>query len=1008
MKNNLVEKKLNLIQKLRINIATKFPRKGKFFSYPDYVREAEEVISAYFEKGYGQELIEELKRDNYGRLAENFGQRESIYKHMNDQEKLEFYNDYLCNEVLLYVDKDKLFKASIGNDAYKYLYTKTNDIDYLKKLIINLGGVQDVIDLLQTGQIPEQQIELLYDETKQPSIVPYLSERKILQLAVDGQLTENDYPGLNTREDLFKAKLIYVNPKALFYLDIKDEAILSKLAQKVDLNEIISSQKDSKKMEFLNSRNNILKYLDKSNLTDYIINTINQLENNPEDIVNIYNTLVNKGVSTDLIESINLKLSTTRKLEFYLGAGRSIIERNFQKSDDKEIDEIKSAFEKSMGEKTGDKAKDIVFEQEVSTKYFDILKVLNNKRIVDRISQEDIINYLDTDMSYESICTIVEKAYVEKAVSILRERPGLGIIDIPTFDIFEPEIMDLIGYGGVHTYLTYFMDSKDVITEMVKNPKMIDEYKKFREIVKDFYPPSAIGLEDTMQNFKKHHNLLSKAFEGEITDEIKENILLMLRDEEFFEHEKEVGQTITKPKKLETVEQLSKYKETRNENYNNLIDNSKIDNKRKLILAKYFGNISNCAGEYNDYNHEEFLEDYLTFNRSEFSDYELDCIELYSIISKISDEKVLDTLNVYLEKNQVISPVDMKSIDAKVIESYKKEYLDSILSIEEAERMIQTDQKSEKYIEKSDGRKVYKNRIISGNEIIYNRLSKNGELIQLIQTPTSKKYKCRDLIYEVRVGENGEELTEGDNRIQQLYENGQVLENSMEIEDGDVEIYELYDVDKQISIHTMRGITSANLVEKHPEISFSGSSGGGYEVHDSNEEDLRIIMEKTLEHGISSRSMYYVFDVSKNTTGLQLGYGYTKLNPNSIIGFSGSDAFTSHNLKLLKVHMNSQKNILRTAQNAIPNVSEIATLRYEYDISKIKPGTTGGRNEMDFILSINDLETAKKHAIAFSKPVINVKSQKQLANSERLQVRKKREKSELIQNVEKITDGDVR
>lgn len=63
---------------------------------------------------------------------------------------------------------------------------------------------------------------------------------------------------------------------------------------------------------------------------------------------------------------------------------------------------------------------------------------------------------------------------------------------------------------------------------------------------------------------------------------------------------------------------------------------------------------------------------------------------------------------------------------------------------------------------------------------------------------------------------------------------------------------------------------------------------------------------------------------------------------------------------------------------------------------------------MDFILSINDLETAKKHAIAFSKPVINVKSQKQLTNSERPQVRKKREKSELIQNIEKITDGDVR
>lgn len=1001
MENNLVDKKLNLLQRLRVNIITKFPQKGKFFSYPEYIRNSEKVIAAYFEKGYGQELIDELKRENYGRLSQNFNQRNCIYENMTAQQKLEFYEESLCNEILPYVDKHTLFKDyALGEDAYKYLYLKTNDIDYL------IHVRQGLTELLTAGQVPDEQMVLLYNRTQKALILPYLSEQNILNLAIDNKIKESDYLQLNEREDLLKAKLVYVNHNALFYLNIQNETVLNKLFEKIDLNEIMSSCEKDKKMKFLNSRNNILKYLDKPNLEEYVIFTIEGLKNNPEDIINLYDTLSNKGISSSILDYIR---PTNRKWEFYLGAGRCIIERNFGNKDENEIRNIRTAFEKIMGEKTGEEGNDNRIEENADKKYFDILKVLNNPRLINRMSHEDIINYLETDMSYESICKIVEKAYGVEAVSILRERPGLGIIDIPTFDIFEPEIIDLIGYGGVHTYLTYFMDSKDVITEMVENPKMLEDYKKFREIVKNFYPPSAIGLEDTMQNFKKHYNLLSQAFEGEITEELSENILLMLRDEEFFEYEKYLGRAITEPKKIENVEQLTKYKEFRNKEYNNLIDNSEINNKRKLILAKYFGNISNCAGNYNSYDHKEFLEDYLTFNESEFSDYELDCIELYSIISDIIDNQVLDELNLYLEKNQVISPVDMKAIDTKVIESYKKEYLASILSIEEAERMIQGDGKSEKYIEKTDGRKIYKDRIVSKNETIYSRLAKNGKIVQMVQTDTSKKYRCDNLSYEVKIGENGEELAEGDSQILQLYEEGQKLENSMKVEDGDVEIYELYDVDKQISIHAIRGgITSDKLVFAHPELDTSIGSSGNYEITNLNEENLRIIMEKSLEHGISSRSLYYVFDTSNRITGLKIGYGYTNLDPNSIIGFSGGDAGTSHNLKSLKVHMTSGNNILRNASKAIPNASEVATLRYEYDLSNIKPGTKGGRNEMDFILSIEDMELAKKHAIAFSKPIIKVHNQKQLTNSKRPQVREKREKSELIQSVEKIAKGEDR
>lgn len=46
-------------------------------------------------------------------------------------------------------------------------------------------------------------------------------------------------------------------------------------------------------------------------------------------------------------------------------------------------------------------------------------------------------------------------------------------------------------------------------------------------------------------------------------------------------------------------------------------------------------------------------------------------------------------MNDELDKQEiVIDPVQMKSIDNKVVESYKKEYLESLLTVENAKEMV--------------------------------------------------------------------------------------------------------------------------------------------------------------------------------------------------------------------------------------------------------------------------------------------------------------------------------
>ena len=137
------------------------------------------------------------------------------------------------------------------------------------------------------------------------------------------------------------------------------------------------------------------------------------------------------------------------------------------------------------------------------------------------------------EKQYKILCEKVRNIYGEKAEKIIRERPELSDEDIPTFDIFDEEIMNLIGYGGVNAFLTYSMSSTHVITEMVKKRELIEYYKAFLKMTGKYFPNSAIGLDDRLNAFYEHRGLVEEIVHNGKQEELKENLMLMLRDEEY-------------------------------------------------------------------------------------------------------------------------------------------------------------------------------------------------------------------------------------------------------------------------------------------------------------------------------------------------------------------------------------------------------------------------------------------------------------------------------------------
>lgn len=720
-------------------------------------------------------------------------------------------------------------------------------------------------------------------------------------------------------------------------------------------------------------------------------------------------------------------------------------------------------------------------------------KLRANKYIMETLSEEELNTYLE-QCDYQAVIDVVDKVYGQEAGDILRERP-LSTDDIPTFNIFDSRIRYTIGYGGVHTFLTYYMaSSAAVIDKMVENPELIDLYTTYKEQLGDYYPPSAIGLHEGLLTFDKHKDLIAEVSRVGWDDELRENFLLRIRDEEnpkltdmHISNCKTQHQSLSQftldhyyntPK---TIEGLRNYKNSRNQlidkELDDLINNDLADaysylNCQNLLKFKYFGNI-----RHNDeYNHEYFLQDYLSFYTAEFSDYEISAIYLYSIIEQTDDIDVLKQIDKALSQTDHINPLDMKSIDSKVAEIYRQEYLNSTITLDKAKRMAESHENgSYKGLLKSDGTIVcedhkilpdgtkqekvvlpsggiitkstsdgkssyeittaygntyseYKPYEIDINEDTHIEQSSNSEK-QIIYS----KFLDKPIVFHLQnskviscfLNNNNENLVDSISNFQETdyqktlnsiltdekyreaiqtetidimlgkktlslssyFEKGEPIKNDITpTEKNEQPVYFLNTTEETFFEHNERGFTSEFLMHK-----INNTLGEKYlnetvenGIDRFSAEEL-VVINTSLEGGLTSISAYY-----NNKPNDSIGY-VNKIHPNAIFSRAAQDAGVSHTRKNLNFAGKSTSNLMEfgTSKDRLAfrnnqpgsvshSSAEVAYLRYEWDITQIKPGTKGGRVPIDFVISgkVNN-EKAAKYALSAGVPLVKIMSGKE-------------------------------
>lgn len=736
------------------------------------------------------------------------------------------------------------------------------------------------------------------------------------------------------------------------------------------------------------------------------------------------------------------------------------------------------------------------------------LKLRANKHIMETLSEEELNSYLE-HCDYQAVIDVVDKVYGKEAGDILRERP-LSTDDIPTFNIFDSKIRDAIGYGGIHTFLTYYMKSSRIIDEMAENPELLDLYKTYKEQIGDFYPPSAIGLYDGLHTFDKHKDLISEISKVGWDDELRQNFLLRIRDEEAINKELETYDYITNlDREKHSEDEIKDLLETQKlvsfvwlvhqnntpqniaelKNYSNsrtqLIDTQMQEFPEKtksLLVYKYFGNIR----ENDSYSHKYFLQDYLSFYSAEFSDYEISAIYLYSIIEQTDNIDVLKQIDKALSRTEHINPLDMKSIDSKVAEIYRQEYLNSTITLDKAKRMVENHENgSYKGLLKPDGTIVcedYKilpdetkqeSVVLPSGEIITKStrhdkssyeitttdgntypefndtisfspssyqyfvmisFDTEGRLNQQILTtkqpeglplafhlqdskvtscflnnnttnfvtalPNFQESEYQEIVNKILTDESYiKELKAREQEIinakkasnlSSRFKEGEPLKNDITpTEENEQPVYFLNTTEETFFQHMERGFTSDSLRNK-----INDTLGEKYLVEKQGLADSKVIsaeelfvINNSLEGGLSSISAYF----NNNTLRRDDWVGYVnKIHPNAIFFKSNSDGSVEHNRKNLSFAGKSTTNLMEfgTSKDKLlfrdgspgqrQDGAEVAYLRYEWDITKIQPGTKGGRVPIDFIIAGNaHNEKAAKYALCAGVPLVKIMSGKE-------------------------------
>ena len=357
----------------------------------------------------------------------------------------------------------------------------------------------------------------------------------------------------------------------------------------------------------------------------------------------------------------------------------------------------------------------------------EILKLILNEDIIKVVTVEEVLEYIKKPNG-EKLAEIIRKTYGEKSARIIRDRPQITLNEIPNLYIFKPDVVEKFGIGAIHANLSFDMESSAILGELARNPKEMELYKKFERLTCNMFEDTAIDLENKLKVFFQIEELVTNCDVGELTPKQQVEMKIMMQDcirsQQIYE-----GPGSQMLECIPTsLEELEGYSQRRNKIYDEAIQKStNIIQIKELMSERFFGCVyerfSMCTYERNNsvymdrlsvsemceiYKLKRFVNDPITLENGNFTENELDALELLDIFKEIEDETILKKIaNALSESEDIINPIMYLNLQKKIPQQYAKEMVSSLLTVEKAIEMSKNGEQGIEVLEE-DGFNVIK------------------------------------------------------------------------------------------------------------------------------------------------------------------------------------------------------------------------------------------------------------------------------------------------------------
>ncbi len=183
------------------------------------------------------------------------------------------------------------------------------------------------------------------------------------------------------------------------------------------------------------------------------------------------------------------------------------------------------------------KDKKVLSEQAIYQSFeiykYELIKLLFNKEIVANNTPEDINNYIESCYSnngdnQELFYKIFENAYGNKALQIIKSRPGLNPFTINSFEIFRPEIINNFREGFIHDLLSYNIKGFSNFLMISKNAEELNLFIDYYSCLTKIFGENVMTMEKSFMNFYYYKDLIKDVQNVDLTEEEQKNFISVI------------------------------------------------------------------------------------------------------------------------------------------------------------------------------------------------------------------------------------------------------------------------------------------------------------------------------------------------------------------------------------------------------------------------------------------------------------------------------------------------